>query len=404
MKARVQDFVQACEVCQRNKHMAISPGGLLQSLSLPVQVWDDVTMDFIEGLPKSEGVDTILVVVDHLSKYSHFISLRHPFTAKSVAEAFSNSVVKLHGIPLTIISDRDRIFLSHFWTELFRLQGTTLRRSTAYHPQTDGQSEVVNRCLETYLRCFASNRPKSWAKWLPWAEFWYNTTFHSSLGCTPFKVLYVRDPPPLLRYERDRSSVAAVDQWLEERDAFLDDLKMHLLRAQQKMKAGADNTRRHVEFRVGDMVFLKLRPYRQRSLANRPNQKLAARYYGPFAVLKRIGQVAYHLDLPPTAAIHPVFHVSQLRAAVGTAHSSPTIPPSLTADLELIVEPEALLDVRQQPTTHEAEVLIRWKNLPEFEATWEKFTAIQSQFPDFNLEDKVKVFEGVLIEPFSQFM
>lgn len=394
MKSHVREFVRACEVCQRNKHMAMSPGGLLQPLALPTQVWDDVTMDFIEGLPKSEGVDTILVVVDRLSKYSHFLALRHPFTAKGVAEVFTNSVVKLHGIPLTIISDRDRIFLSLFWTELFKMQGTSLRRSTAYHPQTDGQTEVVNRCLETYLRCFASNKPKSWAKWLPWAEFWYNTTFHSSLGCTPFKVLYGRDPPPLLRYERNRTSVAAVDQWLEERDDFLDELKVHLLRAQQKMKAAADSSRRFVEFQVGEKVFLKLRPYRQKSLARRTNEKLAARYYGPFTVLKRVGKVAYHLDLPPTAAIHPIFHVSQLRAAVGAAHSSPTIPPTLTTDLELIVQPESVLQVRQQPPDHEAEVLIRWKNLPAFEDTWEKFSTILDQFPDFNLEDKVKSFEG----------
>ena len=215
-------------------------------------------MDFIDGLPKSEGYTVILVVVDKLSKYAHFVPLRHPYTTKTVAAAFLREVVRLHGIPESIISDRDPVFLSHFWRELFKLQGTNLKRSSSYHPQTDGQSEVVNRSVETYLRCFASDTPKQWAKWLSLAEYWYNTSYHTSMNMTPFKVLYGRDPPHLVYYSNVPSPVVEVDWYLEERDCMLKELKEHLLRAQERMKQQADKHRTDLEFEVGDWVYIKL--------------------------------------------------------------------------------------------------------------------------------------------------
>uniref|UniRef100_A0A803PSM5 RNA-directed DNA polymerase n=1 Tax=Cannabis sativa TaxID=3483 RepID=A0A803PSM5_CANSA len=362
-------------------------------------VWEDISMDFIEGLPMSHGFDSILVVVDRLTKYGHFIPLKHPYSAPTVAEVFVREVVKHHGFPRSIVSDRDKIFLSLFWKELFRLQGTHLKQSTAYHPQSDGQTEVVNRCLETYLRCFAGVRPTKWAKWLAWAEYWYNTSYHVSAGMTPFKALYNRDPPPLIRFEPANTKVSEVEQQLQARDAVLVLLKENLQRAQQNMKAQADKKSRDVHFEIGDLVYVKLRPYRQRTVAKRCNEKLAPRFFGPFPVLARVGPAAYRLQLPPAAAIHPVFHVSLLRAALGPHQQPTTLPPTLTADLEWLLEPEEVLAIR--PGTHKMapQALIKWANLPAFEATWEDFSVIQDQFPHFHLEDKVRLVGGGIDRP-----
>lgn len=349
MRRDVAKMVAECDVCQRHKYSNLSPAGLLQPLALPQQIWEDLTMDFIDGLPKSEGYSVILVVVDRLSKSAHFIPLKHPYTAASVASVFMREIVRLHGVPKSIISDRDRVFISHFWRELFKYQGTTLKRSTAYHPQTDGHSEVVNRSLETYLRCFASNRPREWVKWVPWAEYWYNTSYHSSLKMTPFRVLYGRDPPRLLGYDQGAAVTFEVDRHLQDRDRVLGELRDQLVRAQQIMKASAYGKRRDVTFEVGEMVYLKLRPYRQVTVAHRINQKLAPRYYGPYEIVERIGQVAYKLKLPPTSSIHSVFHVSQLKKMVG--EQQVTVDLRANGASEGVVEPEGVLGTRKVQAT-----------------------------------------------------
>jgi hypothetical protein len=161
----VHQYVKECTVCQQAKPECSRYPGLLAPLPVPDQFWQMVTMDFVEGLPRSSRFNCVLIVVDKLSRYAH------PFTAATVALAYMDHVHKLHGMPESIISDRDPIFTSHFWKELATAIGTQLRMSSSYHPQTDGTTERVNQCLEAYLRCFSHACPTKWAQWLSLAEF-----------------------------------------------------------------------------------------------------------------------------------------------------------------------------------------------------------------------------------------
>jgi hypothetical protein len=154
-------------VCQHNKGETIKSSGTLQPLSIPPAIWKDISMDFISDLPKSGNKSVIMVVVDRLSKYSYLCALQHSFIASMVAQIFMDRLFKIHGMPHSIVSDRDPTFTRNFWQELFKIQGTELHLSTAYHPQTDGQTKVFNKCLETYLKCFSSENQNQWAQWLP---------------------------------------------------------------------------------------------------------------------------------------------------------------------------------------------------------------------------------------------
>lgn len=158
LRKDLAEFVKQCDVYQRNKHEHVLSPGLLQPIPIPNQAWEVITMDFVEGLPKSNGKDTILVTVDKFTKGCHLMALSHPYTASQVAQLVLDHVIKLHGTPKAIISDRDKIFISSFWKELFKAMGTQIKLSSAYHPQTDGQSERVNQCIEMYLRCMTGHK------------------------------------------------------------------------------------------------------------------------------------------------------------------------------------------------------------------------------------------------------
>jgi hypothetical protein len=252
-------------------------------------------MDFLEGLPKVHGKSVILTVVNRFSKYAHFIALGHPYTATSVARAFFDGIVHLYGFPSSIVSDRDPVFTGHVCRDLLKMAGVKLCMSTAFHPQTDGQSEIVNKVLAMYQCCVTGDRPRAWVDWLPWAEYCYNTSFHTALRTTPFQVVYGWLPPPLLPYKAGTASTEAVNGLLRQHDEFLADVQECLLHAQQISKRYYDANHYDLEFAVGDWVWLHLLHRPTRTLDPRAKGKLGPHYAGPFQVMERIGKVAYRL-------------------------------------------------------------------------------------------------------------
>jgi hypothetical protein len=237
----------------------------------------------------------------------------------------------------------------------------------------------VNQCLETFLRCFVSSCPKKWPSWLSLTEYWYNTSFHTAIQCSPFKALYGHSPRHFGISVADSCSVSSLDEWMKDRQLMTEVIKLHLHRATVRMKQQADKGRSEHSFEVGDLVFLRIQPYIQSSLAPRASQKLSFRFFGSFKVLQRVGNVAYRLELPSGSSVHPVFHVSQLKKAVG---SSVQVSASLPDDMLELQVPDKILQrrlvTRGFKTVHQ--VLIQWSFSPASLATWEDLEALRQRF------------------------
>ncbi|WVZ83082.1 hypothetical protein U9M48_030262 [Paspalum notatum var. saurae] len=387
----VTNYVRSCRVCQQNKSECLKPGGLLQPLEVPSAVWTDIAMDFVEALPRVHGKLVILTVVDRFSKFAHFIPLGHPYIATSVARAFFRDIIRLHGISASIVSDRDPVFTSSFWRELFKITGTKLNMSSSFHPQTDGQSEVTNKIIAMYLRCLTGDRPRQWLQYLPWAEYCYNTSYQSSLQTSPFQVVYGRPPPAIRTYSPGEPKLPAVEQQLKDRDEFLMDIRSRLEQAQQHMKAQVDGSRREMFFQPGDWVWLRLLHRPTASMGVQQRGKLSPRYFGPYQILERIGDVAYRLQLPIGAKLHDVFHVGLLKQYRGDPPSGPPPLPPVKHG-QVCPEPQAVLKSRMARGIHE--LLVQWKGQPAANAAWINLSESIRLYPNFQLEDELIVQGG----------
>jgi hypothetical protein len=304
--------VKRCVVCQKAKSR-LNPHGLYTPLPIPSIPWEDISMDFIVGLPRTKkGRDSILVVVDRFSKMAHFIACHKTDDASNVAELFFREIVRLHGVPKTIVSDRDAKFLSYFWKTLWGKLGTKLLFSTAHHPQTDGQTEVVNRTLTTLLRAIVGKNLKSWEECLPHVEFAYNRAKHTTTGFTPFEVVYGFNPlAPLDLLPLPVQERACMDG--KKRAEFVKQLhektKMNIERMTKQYADRANKGRRRVIFEPGDLVWVHLRKER---FPSKRKSKLMPRADGPFRVLEKINDNAYKIDLPGEYEVSATFNIADL--------------------------------------------------------------------------------------------
>lgn len=352
--------------CARNKPLRTKPFGPLQPLPVPERPWSSLSMDFIEKLPASDNFDSILVVVCRFTKMAVFIPTVVTSTSRDLATLFLKHIFSKHGLPDDIVSDRGSKFVSKFWKALCSRLSINRKLSTAYHPETDGQTERVNQTLEQYIRIYCAYQQDDWSEWLPLAEFAYNNADHTSTGTSPFRAIYGFDP--------SLSVVPGATAGPGNRYAFQlqelhDRIRITLSNAQADQKHYADRKRSEHTIEVGKQVLLSTENLR----TTRPTRKFSEKYIGPFTVSEKISELAYKLDLPPElSAIHPVFHVALLRPIPESTIEGRTVEPPGPVDLEEeVYAVRDIVDSRINKRKHRLEYRIDWLG---YEDTAEQFS------------------------------
>ncbi|XP_059076725.1 uncharacterized protein LOC131875989 [Cryptomeria japonica] len=363
--------------------------GLYTPLPIPSKPWDLVSMDFVLGLPRTKfGYDSVYVVVDRFSKMAHFIPCKTTHDASHVVGLFFKEVVRLHGLPMSIISDRDPRFIGHFWRTLWKKLGTNVALSSAYHPQSDGQTEVINRSLGNLLRCLTQEYDSSWDSILAQAEFSYNDSINRSTGMTPFQVVYGVRPRGIMELRDvshlEKKSALAEDFAKVMKDVH-DQVRNRLHHTTEKYKAPIDKKRRDLQFQVGDLVMVHLKKER---FPKEKYTKLMMKKLGPCKILKKCGNNAHQVDLPSSIGLSPIFNVADLYPYKGSIddvfvageqrlqHDESLKEISQPSTLEI----ESILDKRVTKQTRRKvyyEYLVKWKHQPLEEATWMSKEAIE---------------------------
>ena len=375
IRAFVNRYTRTCDTCARNKTPRHRRHGQLQPLPIPPGPWKSVSMDFIVELPPSQGYDAIYVCVDRFTKMAHFIPTNSNVTAEQTADLYLRNVFKNHGLPNDVVSDRGTQFVCKFSRRLLELLDIQGNRSTAYHPESDGQTERVNQTLEQYLRIYCDFHQDDWSQLLPLAEFTYNNAKNSSTQMSPFYANYGYHPRASLRVHTEPSTYEnpAAESLAERLESVHNELQTTLKHAQETYKRKFDRKANPApSFKVGDLVWLN----RRNIATTRPSRKLDFKRFGPFKILKVIGEskAAFQLQLPPQWQIHDVFHASlldphQQNDIKGRKQLVPQPPDIVEGTPEY--EVEEILDSKRRGRGRELWYLVDWKGYSPEERTWE---------------------------------
>ena len=381
MHDEISRYVVSCDSCQRNKPSHQATMGLSQPLPIPDRPWQQVSMDLITQLPRSHrGNDAIVVFVDKFTKMVHYVATTTTVTAPQLAKLFVREVVRHHGVPESILSDRDPRFTAHFWRSLWAQLGTKLTMSTAYHPQTDGQTERANRTLEEGLRHYVNLRQTDWDDHLDAQEIAVNNSKHASTGFTPFYInsgqeIHLPLDQAMQRANLNKNPDSA--QRIRDLHTMHEAAKKNLLKAQQRQSHYSDQHRREATFKVGDRVLLSTDHLTLTGRHSKLTPKFLYKYIGPFQITRVVNPNAYELELPPTWLIHPVFNISRLKIYHDGFQLFPGRPPAFPRPPpEEINEHGAEIYevdkiIAKRGTGTRTQYLILWKGYPLESSTWE---------------------------------
>ncbi|GKA00277.1 putative reverse transcriptase domain-containing protein [Tanacetum coccineum] len=385
MKADIATYVSKCLTCAKVKAEHQRPSGLLVQPAIPEWKWDNITMDFITKLPKlSQGFDAIWVIVDRLTKSAHFWPIRENDPLDKLARLYLNRIVARHEIPVSIICDRDGRFTSNFWRSFQKALGIDVSMSTAYHPETDGQSERTIQTLKDILRACVIDFGKGWVKHFPLAKFLYNYSYHASIKAAPYEALYGRKCRSPVCWAEVREARLIGPEMIQETTEKIVLIKQRIQDAQDRQKSYADLKRKPMEFEVGDRVMLKVLPWKGVVRFGK-RCKLNPRYVGPFKVLAKVGKVAYRLELPQELSrVHHNFHVSNLKKCYADEPLAMPLEGIHVDDkFQFVDEPIEIMErgIKRLKQSRIPMVNVRWNSRRGPEFTWEREDSFKHKYP-----------------------